>query len=895
MRSILVATILALCAWAVFVQRLAPAADGPSGRAPGAVDQPGAARPEAAERPLSAPPASETAPETAPESASELAESPPAASASTDGGLEQELGDFLQLLAALRSGESAGPRSPAGAELRAAIERAAEDLCLHQQRCEARAIAAYFLSLDEQALRIGWQDWQDYAELHARAYTIFWGEEDPLESTAGGAFELEQLRADLNAFVETGQERADVTPLAYAYALRAQLRAADVGPRVPSSELERDDLAAAAEDARRSIATFARTGLVKPSLDPRALLGELEARLLHPEESRNALETCARLAASIDSEDFLETSLFGLVQLGHDLGDVALIESSLREVAAFRDAGNCWPLAREYATLLLHADRPEGALRFLLRHPPQVPGVQNEWHMLLAAIFLRCGDPASAQREIDALELAEDDELLTLARARLGLALGETDELLERLEVGGAWEDWSLEGQAQAYVAIGEAWLAREAPERALPWLQDALELSSDWRAKQEESPERRVLGGSVTGEWLGMQAVVQLASAQAALGEALEAARVLEGHQARRLRPDEHGLPRDVSRAELLSWAANYELGLVSWGIGADDGLVAHVAADGQAWAGKIEHGRRAMQEATRRLREAIQDDDRPRTSALAREIGAALFPPALRERLARAAAGDDQRRVLLLLHGPLESLPVALLELEGQTLDQRLVPVVLPGLPSFDAALPTPTRFERGAGWRWSLLGDPRDSRAGVLLPGAERELAALAATYPDAVLRTGEAFDREALHAALTGTNPVHIATHLLESPGCGGARLAPAGLLLSHSDILCSDEILAWRPRLPLVALTACETAGGRFIDAEGLHGLSRAFLESGTRNLLVTLWPIEDRAAERFALLFHQELLLGALPSRALRDARTALAREGWPASAWAAFRFLGRD
>ena len=93
----------------------------------------------------------------------------------------------------------------------------------------------------------------------------------------------------------------------------------------------------------------------------------------------------------------------------------------------------------------------------------------------------------------------------------------------------------------------------------------------------------------------------------------------------------------------------------------------------------------------------------------------------------------------------------------------------------------------------------------------------------------------------------------------------------------------------------MVLTACETAGGRAIDAEGLHGVSRAFLEGGTRNVLVTLWPVEDAAAKDFALAFHERLRRGEAPSSAARGARLELRDAGRAPVDWAAFRLSGRD
>ena len=80
-----------------------------------------------------------------------------------------------------------------------------------------------------------------------------------------------------------------------------------------------------------------------------------------------------------------------------------------------------------------------------------------------------------------------------------------------------------------------------------------------------------------------------------------------------------------------------------------------------------------------------------------------------------------------------------------------------------------------------------------------------------------------------------------------------------------------------------------------MDAEGLQGVARAFLESGTRNLVVTLWPVADEPARVFAEDLHRGLIAGARPSEAVAAARARLRDGGYPAADWAAFRLIGRD
>jgi CHAT domain-containing protein len=171
----------------------------------------------------------------------------------------------------------------------------------------------------------------------------------------------------------------------------------------------------------------------------------------------------------------------------------------------------------------------------------------------------------------------------------------------------------------------------------------------------------------------------------------------------------------------------------------------------------------------------------------------------------------------------------------------------------------------------------------------------LNALAQLRPDARVSVGQHFDRAAFERALRSKECLHVATHPEFGPGGSRAHFPSSGLRLSEGARISAREIADLGPNLPLVMLSACETGGGRYADGEGLFGIARAFLEGGTRNLVVTLWPVEDLAARDFSLAFHRALLAGMSPSRAVSAARGELRAAGRSSADWAAFRFLGRD
>jgi tetratricopeptide (TPR) repeat protein/CHAT domain-containing protein len=72
---------------------------------------------------------------------------------------------------------------------------------------------------------------------------------------------------------------------------------------------------------------------------------------------------------------------------------------------------------------------------------------------------------------------------------------------------------------------------------------------------------------------------------------------------------------------------------------------------------------------------------------------------------------------------------------------------------------------------------------------------------------------------------------------------------------------------------LVVLSACETALGSLDYSEGIYGLVRALRTAGARNVLVTLWPLNDGEARDFMIRFYKTWLnqTRSDPARALRD------------------------
>jgi CHAT domain-containing protein len=126
--------------------------------------------------------------------------------------------------------------------------------------------------------------------------------------------------------------------------------------------------------------------------------------------------------------------------------------------------------------------------------------------------------------------------------------------------------------------------------------------------------------------------------------------------------------------------------------------------------------------------------------------------------------------------------------------------------------------------------------------------------------------------------------------------------PAAASFDDDGLLSASEIAGLEIAAGWVVLSACNTAGpdGR-ADAEGLSGLTRAFLLAGARGMLVSHWPVRDDAAARLTSTAFAQLRQADKPMRraeALRRSMLALmADESDPSLAhpfaWAPFTMVG--
>jgi CHAT domain-containing protein/tetratricopeptide (TPR) repeat protein len=191
---------------------------------------------------------------------------------------------------------------------------------------------------------------------------------------------------------------------------------------------------------------------------------------------------------------------------------------------------------------------------------------------------------------------------------------------------------------------------------------------------------------------------------------------------------------------------------------------------------------------------------------------------------------------------------------------------------------------------------------------LVGSGIEIEACVRELPDdgqKVLLTGAEATLRRLDEALS-RNPsvLHLATHFLTS--AGDTRQALTALSLDPAgepELLGPVEISRKRVELDLVVLSGCSSGTGAALPAEGLMGMTRAWLAAGSRSVLATLWPTPDDQG-RLLVSFYKHLTRlrdrgdGWIAADALRMAQLDMLRsDSWHASPrrWGAYILAGKE
>lgn len=152
-------------------------------------------------------------------------------------------------------------------------------------------------------------------------------------------------------------------------------------------------------------------------------------------------------------------------------------------------------------------------------------------------------------------------------------------------------------------------------------------------------------------------------------------------------------------------------------------------------------------------------------------------------------------------------------------------------------------------------------------------------------------------------------LHIATHgYFEQTDTLVHPLLSSGLLLAgaakaggqatgdvEDGVLTAYEAMNLRlDHTELVVLSACETGRGVAENNEGVYGLQSALLFAGARNVIMSLWKVDDQATQELMALFYAHYVEMKNPYPAFKAAQQKLREKFKEPYFWAAFVMVGR-
>ncbi|KAK1546771.1 hypothetical protein CPAR01_00738 [Colletotrichum paranaense] len=155
---------------------------------------------------------------------------------------------------------------------------------------------------------------------------------------------------------------------------------------------------------------------------------------------------------------------------------------------------------------------------------------------------------------------------------------------------------------------------------------------------------------------------------------------------------------------------------------------------------------------------------------------------------------------------------------------------------------------------------------------LPGAEIEAEVIARLQSANLALTGSDATKEAILFNIHQYDILHLATHdyfseefstLSEISVANGKCISVEGF----SDAGMDHE---------LVVMSPCHTGGVSYAGGGSTAGFATSLIASGVRNVLVTLWPINDNITVIFMRRFYESLASGQSLREALKAAQSAM-------------------
>ena len=254
------------------------------------------------------------------------------------------------------------------------------------------------------------------------------------------------------------------------------------------------------------------------------------------------------------------------------------------------------------------------------------------------------------------------------------------------------------------------------------------------------------------------------------------------------------------------------------------------------------------------------------------------------------------EYSRLVIVPHGPLHYVPfAALLDDDGAFLIEKTAISIAPSASTW-------MRLQRPSGPinKFVGFGDPALNRPDLpRLPRAAKEVGRIPGLLPglgekDKQVYVGEQATAERLIEQAGQADLLHIATH---------GEFPDENALNQHAVLLAKGGSEEGPVRAAsirkldlsgnrLTVLSVCNGGLYRIGPADEPYGLLPAFLQAGSRNVVGTLWAVEDPYAQKLLSAFYQNVMdLG--PAEALRRADQQFIADRQLIRRWAGFVVVG--
>ncbi|MBN2103061.1 CHAT domain-containing protein [bacterium] len=193
--------------------------------------------------------------------------------------------------------------------------------------------------------------------------------------------------------------------------------------------------------------------------------------------------------------------------------------------------------------------------------------------------------------------------------------------------------------------------------------------------------------------------------------------------------------------------------------------------------------------------------------------------------------------------------------------------------------------------------------DGKVFNALPQTEKEVTDIASEFRAGKKQGNIFLYNEASEEQFKNEAPnyriVHIASHSImneKNPRLSGIIFSqPQDTTSMEDGVLYAGETYNLNLNSDLLVLSSCESGAGKLRPGEGLMSLGRGFFYAGVKNLLVSLWKVDDASTRDLMKDFYHHYLNGKSYAASLREAKLKLIENPQTAfpRTWSGFVLIG--